>query len=250
MPLGRQNQRIKDKFKSLLCRKPNTSKHINTSKKQNNLNVKHAVPLQTHLRVSHAKSFRALVPETWRESLNKNRQLWCQNHFYWISQYGRTSTHRHKEIQSKHACVLGSFSRVWLFVSPWTIAHQAPLSMRLSRQEYWSGLPGPAPGDLPDPGTKPTSLASLVSPALAGRRFTTGASWEAHIIKGMYVTRKNSTWLNSGSQNTRYMHSGDIGSIPLSAADWKPDAPLEMDLCRPAQRHEKISLRYPGLSGR
>jgi len=47
------------------------------------------------------------------------------------------------------------FSRVWLFVTPWTIAYQAPLSMGFSRQEYWSGLPLPSPGDLPDPGIKP-----------------------------------------------------------------------------------------------
>ena len=52
-------------------------------------------------------------------------------------------------------------------VTPWAVAHQAPLSMVFSRQEYWSGLPFPSPGDLPDPGIKPTS------PALAGRFFTT-----------------------------------------------------------------------------
>ena len=42
---------------------------------------------------------------------------------------------------------------------PWTVAHQAPLSMEFSRQEYWSGLPFPSPGDLPDPGIEPGSLA-------------------------------------------------------------------------------------------
>ena len=41
---------------------------------------------------------------------------------------------------------------------PWSVAHQAPLSMGFSRQEYWSGLPFPSPGDLPDPGIKPSSL--------------------------------------------------------------------------------------------
>src|SRR5574337_1098638 len=45
------------------------------------------------------------------------------------------------------------------FVTPWTVACQAPLSMELSRQEYWSGLPFPPPGDLPDPGIKPGSPA-------------------------------------------------------------------------------------------
>ena len=51
------------------------------------------------------------------------------------------------------------FSRVQLFVTPWTVAHQAPLSMGFSRQEYWSGVPFPSPGDLPDPGIEPVSLA-------------------------------------------------------------------------------------------
>ena len=50
-----------------------------------------------------------------------------------------------------------SLSRVWLFVTPWTVAHQAPPSMEFSRQEYWSGLPFPSPGDLPNPGIEPRS---------------------------------------------------------------------------------------------
>ena len=50
------------------------------------------------------------------------------------------------------------FSHVRPFVTPWTVARQVPLSMKFSRQEYWSGLPCPPPGDLPDPGIKPTSL--------------------------------------------------------------------------------------------
>ena len=50
-----------------------------------------------------------------------------------------------------------SLSRVRLFVTPWTVAHQAPPSMGFSRQEDWSGLPFPSPGDLPDPGTEARS---------------------------------------------------------------------------------------------
>ena len=60
-----------------------------------------------------------------------------------------------------------SFSDVWLFATLWTVVHQAPLSMGFSRQEFWSGLPFPPPGDLPNPGIEPAS------PALAGRFFTT-----------------------------------------------------------------------------
>ena len=73
-------------------------------------------------------------------------------------------------------CVPSRFSRVLLFLSLWTIAFQAPLSMGFSRQEYWNGLPCPPPGDLPDPGIKPSSLTS---PALAGGFFTASATWEA-----------------------------------------------------------------------
>ena len=50
-------------------------------------------------------------------------------------------------------------SRVWLFVTPWTVAHQDPPFMEFSRQEYWSGLPFPSPGDLPNPGIEPGSPA-------------------------------------------------------------------------------------------
>ena len=66
-----------------------------------------------------------------------------------------------------------SLSRVQLFATPWTAAHQAPPSTGFSRQEYWSGLPFLTPGDLPDPGIKP------LSPLLAGGFFTTSATWEA-----------------------------------------------------------------------
>ena len=48
-----------------------------------------------------------------------------------------------------------SFSCIQLFVTPWTVAYQAPSSMGFSRQEYWSGLPFPSPGDLSDPGIEP-----------------------------------------------------------------------------------------------
>ena len=52
-----------------------------------------------------------------------------------------------------------SLSRVQLFATPWTVARQAPLSMGFSKQEYWSGLPFPSPGDLPNPGIEPGSPA-------------------------------------------------------------------------------------------
>ena len=74
----------------------------------------------------------------------------------------------------KDTCVLSCFSSVQLFETLWTVAHQAPLSMGCSKQEYWSGLPCPSPGDLPNPAIEPQSLTS---PALAGGYFD--ATWEA-----------------------------------------------------------------------
>ena len=68
------------------------------------------------------------------------------------------------------AYVLSLFSHVWLFVTPWTVARQSPLSMEFSRQEYWSELPFPSPGDLPHPGIEITSPSAA---ALAGGFFTT-----------------------------------------------------------------------------
>ena len=80
-----------------------------------------------------------------------------------------------------YACVLICFSHDWFFATLWTTAHQAPLSMGVSRQEYWSGLLCPPPGNLPDPGIEPRCL---MSPALAGGFFNTGTTWEA---QNMYV---------------------------------------------------------------
>ena len=65
--------------------------------------------------------------------------------------------------------MLSGFNHIQLFVTLWTVAHQAPLCMGFSRQEYWSGLPCPPPGDLPDPGIEPSSL--YVS-CMAGPFFT------------------------------------------------------------------------------
>ena len=73
--------------------------------------------------------------------------------------------------------------------------HQAPLSVGFSRQEYWSGLPCPPPGDLPDPGIEP---ASLVSPALAGRFFTTSSTWEDG-----WINRSGEMWWRPRAQTQK-----------------------------------------------
>ena len=87
------------------------------------------------------------------------------------------------------ACMLSHFSHVQLFATLWTIAHEVPLSTGFSRQEYWSGLPSPPPGDLSHPGIEPAFLSSL---ALLGWFFTSSATWEAlikvTITKVMFLT--------------------------------------------------------------
>ena len=79
---------------------------------------------------------------------------------------------------SSHAQLL---SRVCLFATLWTVARQAPLSMRFSRQEYWNRLPFPTPWDLSDPETEPAS------PALAGRFFTTEPSGKTLHPRELYL---------------------------------------------------------------
>ena len=80
--------------------------------------------------------------------------------------------------------MLSHFSRVQLFATAWTVARQALLSMGFSKQEYWSGLPCPLPGDLPDPGME---LACLMSPALAGGFFTASATVTTDIFHFFFL---------------------------------------------------------------
>ena len=75
-------------------------------------------------------------------------------------------------------------SHIQFFVIPWTVYHQALLSMEFSRQEYCSGMPFPMPGDLPGPGIEPTSPAS---PALAGGFFTTSVPWGVAYIYTAFI---------------------------------------------------------------
>ena len=84
---------------------------------------------------------------------------------------------------------------IWLIATLWTIAHQAPLPMGSSRQEYWSRLPYPPPGNLPDPGIEPVSHKS---PALANSLFTASATWEAPSF--------SCSWLNLSSSSFFTVH--------------------------------------------
>ena len=79
--------------------------------------------------------------------------------------------------------LMKSLSHVWLFVTPWTVALQTPLSMGFSSQEYWSGLPFPSSADLPDPGIKPRSSA-LQPDALPSE--PPGQPWETYRLLFIY----------------------------------------------------------------
>ena len=93
---------------------------------------------------------------------------------------------------------------VQLFVTPWTVACQAPLSMKLSRHECWSGLPFPSPGDLPKPGIEPTS------PALAGRFLITEPPRKP--TKEYYSPIKKDKLL---------IHENNLTQCPENYAQWK-----------------------------
>ena len=102
--------------------------------------------------------------------------------------------------------MLSSFSHVSLFVTPWSIACQAPLSMGFSRKEYWNGLPFPPQGYLHDPDIK---LASIMFPALVGRFFTTSTTREPP--KNIYVGFPGGSAIKNQPANAR-----DTCSIPGS----------------------------------
>ena len=109
-----------------------------------------------------------------------------------------------------HACILSHFSPVQVFVTLWTIALQAPLSVGFSRQEYWSRLPCPPPGDLPDPGIKPKCLTP---PALVGGFFTSSTIWEAHV----HVHTHTQVYTHSWSASLALGNQDEAGSeCPLN----------------------------------
>ena len=119
-------------------------------------------------------------------------------------------------------------SRVWLFASPWTVAHRAPLSMGFPRREYWSGLPFPSPGDLPHPGIEPVSPVSCNHRQILYRCITretplTGAMIKLkikHITRGYLLPSEN--WFKLGSKQALPLHfslsslfSWSFSSLPM-----------------------------------
>ena len=89
-------------------------------------------------------------------------------------------------------------SPVWLFATPWTIAHQALPSMGFSRQEYWSGLPFPSPGDLPNPGIElrsPTLQADALTSEPPGKpkQYQDGATWNG-ALQLIFCGKCDASW--------------------------------------------------------
>ena len=125
--------------------------------------------------------------------------------------------------------VLCHFSHVQLFVTPWTVACQAPLFMGLSRQEYWSGLPCPPPGDLPNTGIKPRSPALQTDSLPAeppGKPKNTGMG-SLSLLQGIFPTQES----NRGLLHCRWIlyqlsYQGRVGLYsPLDSKEIKPVNP-------------------------
>ena len=98
-------------------------------------------------------------------------------------------------------CCALALSHVWLFVILWTVAHQAPLTMGFSRQEYWNRLPYPPLGDLPNPGIEPkfpTSQANSLLSEPPGKPMNTGVGSQS-LLQGIFPTQE----LNQGLQHCR-----------------------------------------------
>ena len=122
--------------------------------------------------------FRMPTPNAGQDVRHQELSFTAGGNANWHSHFGiqLAVSHNTKHILIMCACMLSHFSWVQRYANLWTEARQAPLSVGFSRQEYWSGFLCPPPGDLPDPGTEPTSLTS---PALACGFFATIVIWEA-----------------------------------------------------------------------
>ena len=127
-----------------------------------------------------------------------------------------------------------SLNHVWLFVTPWTVAHQAPLSMEFSRQAYWSGLPFPTPGDLPNPGTEPRSPTlrtdSLPSDAPGGLIYSFRGSCRKWGASHM------SQWVKNPPAKQETVFDPWVGKIPWRRK-WQPTP-----ICLPGKSHGQGSL--------
>ena len=142
-------------------------------------------------RIVQKQSRMVVVASGWRErktgkyqSKGTKFQLWRMNHSHFLDIY-LTAQCLELPTPQLHVCML---SRVQLFATPWTVAHQASLSLQFFRQEYWSGLPCPLPEVLSKSQIDPEFPAS---PALAGRFFTTEPHGKP--LTGVYVSPNSSS---------------------------------------------------------
>ena len=122
------------------------------------------------------------------------------------------------------ACMLSHFSPVQLCVTPWTVAHQAPLSTGFSRQEYWRGLPCPPPGDFPDPGTKPMAHVSWAQLLLKCILFTitnTSRKQTLNWNKGLPGGAGGKESACQCRRRKRWGFSPGVGKIPWRRT-WQP----------------------------
>ena len=121
---------------------------------------------------------------------------------------------------SSHCHKVKLISRVGLFVTPWTVAYQAPPSMGFSRQGYWSGVPSPSPGDLPDPGIEARS------PVLQADSLLSEPLEKPVIVSGKITLGSPSTVLYGDAQNTPCRHTD-------RALRWSQDSPFLFTLFHP-----------------
>ena len=147
-------------------------------------------------------------------------------------------------------CLLSCFRRVQLFATPWTVARQVPLAAGSSRQEYWSWLPCSPPGIFLTEG----SNLHLMSPALAGRFFTTSATRETlrqqclHQISLQANHRIQSVPYGSGESGCCYSPCSCPSSCPLLPLPWGPLWPRSLSTGQ--ESHEELGLRRKGKDGK
>ena len=107
-----------------------------------------------------------------------------------------------------------SLSRVRLFATPWTVAYQAPPSMGLSRQEYWSGLPFPFPGDRPNPGIEPgspTLQADALRSEPPGKPWCFKLCFKFHVLNLVFINTRELSWEMMFQRNCiRYFHESSV----------------------------------------
>ena len=133
--------------------------------------------------------------------------------------FGKRETEKKHRLPQAHGwvcvcvcvCVL---SHVWFFATLWTVAHQTALFMGFSRQEYWSGLPFPSPGDLPQPGIKP------MSPTLASEFFTIEPPEKPLAHSCVFGTDMGNWYMPLANNNINQFFKSPNFSLPATNLQW------------------------------